>query len=130
MDKAALASHIGNENYDEGCPGVLPGRGHARTWPRGSTAGGGSRCTLDEASGPSAGRVRETQMMQEEAAGRGDLIGPLDWLKIALFEPAAASDRRGWVGLEAAHCRGRHPEPVFERSAPAITHGVGARIPG
>src|SRR5262245_33163937 len=81
-----------------------------------------SRGTPDEASWPSARRVRETQMMQEEAAGRGDPIGPLDWLKIALFEPAAASDRLGWVGLEAAHCRGRHPEPVFEHSAPAITH--------
>src|SRR6266850_615902 len=39
-------------------------------------------------------------MIQEEALGRGDPIGPLDWRRGLPFEPAAASDRRGWVGLQ------------------------------
>jgi hypothetical protein len=30
---------------------------------------------------------------------------PLDWRKFLPFEPAASSDRLGWVGLEAASCR-------------------------
>ena len=34
----------------------------------------------------------------------GDSIGPLDWLKAIPFEPAAWSDRLGWVGLEAVCC--------------------------
>ena len=43
-------------------------------------------------------------MRQEEPRG-GDLIGPLDWWKILPFEPAAASDRLGWVGLQAVRYR-------------------------
>jgi AraC family transcriptional regulator len=58
-------------------------------------------------------------MRREEASGRGDLSGPLDWPRILPFAPAAASDRLGWVGLAAAHCRA---EPAFERSVPALTH--------
>ena len=57
--------------------------------------------------------------MREEELRRGDPIGPLDWFKIVPFEAAAASDRLGWVGLEAARCRA---EPAFELSVPAITH--------
>jgi AraC family transcriptional regulator len=57
--------------------------------------------------------------MQQEESGRGDPIGPLDWRQILPFEAAAASDRLGWVGLEAARCRA---EPAFERNVPAITH--------
>jgi AraC family transcriptional regulator len=49
----------------------------------------------------------------------GDPIGPLDWRKILPFEPNATSDRLGWVGLQAAHCRW---EPAFERNMPALTH--------
>jgi AraC family transcriptional regulator len=57
-------------------------------------------------------------MLQEEP-GRGDSIGPLDWLKEVPFKPAAASDRLGWVGLEAA----RYSDaPASELSPPAITH--------
>jgi hypothetical protein len=56
---------------------------------------------VDEASGPSAGRVRETEMRREKASEHGDPIGPLDWRRILPFAPAA-SDRRGWVGLQAA----------------------------
>jgi AraC family transcriptional regulator len=51
--------------------------------------------------------------------GRGGPIGPLDWHKILPFEPAVSSNRLGWVGLGAAHCRS---EPAFERISPAIPH--------
>src|SRR5262245_46523351 len=57
--------------------------------------------------------------MREEELRRGDPIRPLDWRQILPFEAAAASDRLGWVGLEAARCRA---EPAFELSLPAITH--------
>src|SRR5262245_36342615 len=57
--------------------------------------------------------------MREEELRRGDPIGPLDWLKIVPFEAAAASDRLGWVGLEAARYR---DAPTSELSPPAITH--------
>jgi len=43
--------------------------------------------------------------MPQQEPGGGAPIGPLDWLEIIPFEPAAASDRLGWVGLEAAHFR-------------------------
>jgi AraC family transcriptional regulator len=57
--------------------------------------------------------------MRQEQPVRGDPIGLLDWRQILPFEAAAASDRLGWVGLEAARCRA---EPAFERNVPAITH--------
>src|SRR5262245_39999193 len=57
--------------------------------------------------------------MREEELRHGDPIGALDWGQIRPFEAAAASDRRGWVGLEAARCRA---EPAFELNVPAITH--------
>ena len=60
-------------------------------------------------------------LMRQEESKRSDPIGPSEWFKIGPFAPAAVSDRRGWVGLEAAHCRGRHPEPTFERTVPALT---------
>jgi AraC family transcriptional regulator len=68
---------------------------------------------------PSAGLVREAQVMRQEEPGRGDPLGPMDWRKILPFEAAAASHRLGWVGLEAAHCRA---EPAFELNPPALTH--------
>src|SRR6266850_817590 len=58
-------------------------------------------------------------MIQEEASPRGDPIGPLDWHRVLPFRTYAASDRLGWVGLEAARCRA---EPAFERHVPALTH--------
>ena len=58
-------------------------------------------------------------MMREAEPGAGGPIRPLDWLKIIPFEPAAASDRPGWMGLGAARCR---PEPAFERNVTALTH--------
>jgi hypothetical protein len=57
--------------------------------------------------------------MRQDESRRGDAIGRLDWRKILPFEAAAASDRLGWVGLEAARCRA---EPAFERNVPALTH--------
>jgi AraC family transcriptional regulator len=57
--------------------------------------------------------------MPQKEPRRGDPIGPLDWRKIVPFEPAASSDRLGWVGLQAARCRA---EPAFERAVPALPH--------
>ena len=57
--------------------------------------------------------------MRQEEPGVGGPIGSLDWRKILPFEAAAASDRLGWGGLEAARCRA---EPAFERDVPALTH--------
>jgi AraC family transcriptional regulator len=59
------------------------------------------------------------QVMPEKESGCGDPIGPLDWLKAIPFEPAAWSDRLGWVGLEAVCCR---TGPAFELDQPALTH--------
>src|SRR5262249_15042370 len=53
-------------------------------------------------------------MKQEEAP-----IRPLDWLKVIPFQAVAASDRLGWVGLEAARYRA---SPAWEYNAPALTH--------
>jgi AraC family transcriptional regulator len=57
--------------------------------------------------------------MREEAPRGGDSIGPLDWLKNIPHEAVAASDRLGWVGLEAARYRAA---PASEYNPPAITH--------
>jgi AraC family transcriptional regulator len=57
--------------------------------------------------------------MREEGLRRGDPIGPLDWLKILPFEPCAASDRRGRVGLEAARFRAASASGL---NVPALTH--------
>jgi AraC family transcriptional regulator len=57
--------------------------------------------------------------MRQEEPGRGDPIGPLDWLKMVPVEPAAASARLGWVGLEAARYRAA---PASELNQPALTH--------
>jgi AraC family transcriptional regulator len=46
-------------------------------------------------------------------------IRPWDWLKVIPFQAVAASDRLGWVGLEAARY---HASPAWEYSAPALTH--------
>ena len=58
--------------------------------------------------------------MRQEELRRGDPIRPLDWRnKMAPFRPCAASDRLGWVGLEAA----RYCEPAAsELNVPALTH--------
>ena len=50
--------------------------------------------------------------MRQENPGRGDLIGPLDWLKKVPFAPAAASEGLGWVGLEATRFRAAPPSEL------------------
>jgi AraC family transcriptional regulator len=57
--------------------------------------------------------------MQGVEARRGDPIAPLDWLKAVPFEPAADSDRLGWVGLQAVRYRAAPPS---ELNPPAMTH--------
>ena len=57
--------------------------------------------------------------MREEELRRGDPIRPLDWYETLPFEAAAASDRLGWVALEAARCRAT---PPFELNLPSLTH--------
>jgi len=56
--------------------------------------------------------------MRQDEPGRGDPIGPLDWLKIIPSEPVASSDRLGWVGQAARYRAAR----ASEFSPPAITH--------
>ena len=58
--------------------------------------------------------------MRQEEPQRGGPLGPLAvWRKILPIEAAAASDRLGWVGLEAARYRAA---PAWEYNPPALTH--------
>jgi AraC family transcriptional regulator len=57
--------------------------------------------------------------MQQDEAGSGGLLGPLEWRKIVPFEAAASSDQLGWVGLEAVRYRAA---PASELHPPAMTH--------
>jgi hypothetical protein len=58
--------------------------------------------------------------MREVEPGRGDALGPLAALgQFVSFEAAAASDRLGWTGLEAARYRAA---PASEVNQPVITH--------
>jgi AraC family transcriptional regulator len=59
------------------------------------------------------------QVMRQEEPGLDGPLAPLDLHKIAPFEAAAASDRLGWVSLEAVRYR---QAPAFEFNLPAITH--------
>ena len=68
---------------------------------------------------PKSELVNEKQVMQQEEPGRGDPIGPMDWLKRVPFEPDASSNGLGWVGLEATRF---HSAPDSELNQPAITH--------
>ena len=98
-------------SYNEGRAIYEPAKGlHGGRQPSGTT---------DEESVPSAELVREVQVMRQQEPGRSDPLGPLGWLKAIPFEPAAWSDRLGWVGLEAVCCR---TEPAFELDQPALTH--------
>jgi AraC family transcriptional regulator len=58
-------------------------------------------------------------LAQERIQRIGDTICPLDWLNTVPFEADAASDRLGWVGLQAARYRSA-PASVLEQ--PGITH--------
>ena len=58
--------------------------------------------------------------MRQEEPGRGGPLGPFAVLRKFLpFEPVAASDRRGWSGLEAARYR---EAAAFEVAGPPFTH--------
>src|SRR3954454_24875989 len=58
--------------------------------------------------------------MRQEEPGLGGPLGPLAALrKIIPFEATAASDRLGWVGLEAARYRAA---PAAELNPPALTY--------
>src|SRR5262245_57502187 len=57
--------------------------------------------------------------MLEDEPGRGGPIGPQDWHKLLPFEAAAASDRLGWAGLEAANAPAM---PAAELDRPSLTH--------
>src|SRR5262245_3011091 len=57
--------------------------------------------------------------MEKEGPGSGNVIGPRDWLKVIPFQAVAASDRLGWMGLQAARFRA---SPDWEYNAPALTH--------
>jgi len=69
---------------------------------------------------PSAGLVSETQVMRQEELGRGGPLDPFDERKTLPFEAAAASDRLGWVGLQAARFRAA---PAFDLNQPLPTTG-------
>jgi AraC family transcriptional regulator len=57
--------------------------------------------------------------MRQDEPGRSGPLGPVDLLKIAPHEAAAASHRLGWFGLEAARFRAA---PASELHVPANTH--------
>jgi len=57
--------------------------------------------------------------MRQHMPGRGEPIGPLDWLKHVPFEADAASSRLGWAGLAAVRYRAA---PASELNPPAMTH--------
>jgi AraC family transcriptional regulator len=63
--------------------------------------------------------VGKQVMRQKEPGLEGPLGGLAVLRKVIPFEPAAASDRLGWVGLEAARYRAA---PASELNPPAITH--------
>src|SRR5262245_10520527 len=57
--------------------------------------------------------------MPQEEPRNGNPLGPLDWVKTLPFEPAASSDRLGWVGLEAARYQAASAAKL---NLPAVTH--------
>jgi len=76
----------------------------------------GEQLTVESVS--SARLVTEAHVMPEKEPLCSDPLGPLDFLRLLPHE-AASSDRLGWVGLQAAHCRAA---PAFELELPALTH--------
>jgi hypothetical protein len=57
--------------------------------------------------------------MRQEEPQAGNRIRPRDWHRLLPFQPAPASDRLGWAGLEAASAPAA-PGGEFER--PPLTH--------
>src|SRR5439155_8975373 len=63
--------------------------------------------------------VSEAQVMGQEEPRLGGPLGPIELRKLVPFEPCAASDSLGWVGLEAA----RYLEaPSSEINLSPLTH--------
>jgi AraC-like DNA-binding protein len=60
-----------------------------------------------------------TDAMRQWEPGRSGPLAPLDWLKILPFGADAASNRRGWSGLEAARYRAAIASEIHP---PAMTH--------
>src|SRR4029077_20725641 len=59
------------------------------------------------------------------APGSGGALGPIELRKLVPFEPRAASDLLGWVGLEAARYR---EGPASEINLSPLTHNALALI--
>src|SRR5947208_6508657 len=57
--------------------------------------------------------------MRQEEPGLGGPLGPIELRKLVPFEPRAASDPLGWVGLEAARYRAA---PTSEINLSPLTH--------
>jgi AraC family transcriptional regulator len=57
--------------------------------------------------------------MRQQEPGLSGLIGPIELIKHFPGEPLAASDRLGWVGLEALRYRDQPPNEAFQ---PPLTH--------
>src|SRR5512132_4052870 len=73
----------------------------------------------------SAGHV-EGGSHRKGRPGRGEPIGPLDWLRLLPHAAAASSDRLVWVGPEAARCRATL---AFERACPDPPPALPFRLP-
>jgi AraC family transcriptional regulator len=58
------------------------------------------------------------QVMAQEESGSSASIGPVNWAEVVPFEPCAASDRLGWVGLKAFRYRAAPPSEFI---VPAFT---------
>src|SRR4051794_39698425 len=65
--------------------------------------------------------------MGQEEPGRGGPLGPIELRKLVPFEPCAASDPLGWVGLEAARYR---EAPASEIHLSPLTHHALVLITG
>ena len=66
-------------------------------------------------------------MLRQEKPGLGGPLGPIELRKLVPFEPCAASDLLGWVGLEAARYRAA---PTSEINLSPLTHHTLVLITG
>src|SRR5262245_64841035 len=58
-------------------------------------------------------------VVTQQVPGRGEPIGPVDWLKAIPAQAVASSEQLGWVGLQAVRYRA---EAAGEVDSPALTH--------
>jgi hypothetical protein len=59
------------------------------------------------------------QVMRQQEPGFSGLLRPLELIEHFPGKPLAASDRRGWVDLEALRYRDQPPNTAFQ---PPLTH--------